>query len=100
MQTPLTPCQELVDDLRSEALDAEARSHYCGYVTERVIPGMEDKHPIASMLLLMPLGMLAALSNAKAATLLAEAGAIQRAEAVALASAAMERAARAHGCHW
>jgi hypothetical protein len=100
MQTPLTPCQELVADLRAEALDAEVCSHLCGTYTRGVLASMEGKHPIASMLLLMPLGLMAALSNAKAAMVLAEAGAIERANQLEMASAAIERAAIGHGVRW
>jgi hypothetical protein len=100
MQTPLTPCQELVADLRAEALDAEVRSHFCGNFTRQMIPGMEDRHPVASTLLVTGLGMLAALSNAEAAALLAEAGAIERANQLEMASAAIERAARVRGVRW
>ena len=98
--TPITACEERVAVLRGEALDAEAQSQFCGYYTSHLIAGMEDRHPVESVLLLMPLGMLAALSNAKAALVLEEAGAIERAEQLEIAAAAMERSARGYGVSW
>ena len=96
----LTRCQEIVADLRSDALDAEVIVQSCGYHLEQTLPRMEKQHPVATVLLLMGFNLLAAAKSAEAAARLAEAGAIQQAEAIANGAAAMEEAAKLHGINW
>lgn len=70
------------------------------FVFNCVLPEVKEAHPVAFVLCMMPIGMIAGLHRALGSGYIALADAMEAEHAAAKASAAMSRAAKAHGVRW
>ncbi|MCP9782849.1 hypothetical protein KBY83_05870 [Cyanobium sp. WKJ7-Wakatipu] len=70
------------------------------FVTNVVLPEVQSLHPVAGVLLTMPIGLIAGLHRAIGSGYIAQADRMEAEHAAAKATAALNRGSRAHGCRW
>jgi hypothetical protein len=70
------------------------------FVCNVVLPEVQSLHPVAGVLLTMPIGMISALHRALGSGYIALADAMEAEHAAAKASAALNRGGKVHGVRW
>ena len=70
------------------------------FVASYSLPAVEVAHPVAGVLLTMPVGLLAGLHRALGSSYIALADAMETQHAAAKVTAALNQGSKAHGINW